>query len=212
MRNLNEHFVFRNVKRINISFLAILLLALLTVACYPGTISYLHPSALEGKLVSAHCPPAKSVLLFEKQGVVVGVRATASFSREDQVDVAITFEVPEDKTVQLIDNHIEAYVGSQKISEAKLSVLVWKSRFKTADFSPDSPLIGKTERSLFFEQVTMYGTTEHAYYIFKTSLTVPESETFMLKMPGFLVDNVKVELPIVKFMKTEEFAIQPLNC
>lgn len=182
--------------------LIILSLSILVVSCIPGTSLVYQPEAPGGRVVSAHCPPDESFLLFEESEVVVGVRAKTPW--DNKIIVNITFEVPEGKTVILENQHIEVLEGEQIFAKSNL-------RRISDEFSTGAPMPGKTEWKLF-KQITMYGTTKHAYYTFIATIPVIGEEYFNIKLPCFLVNNVRWNLPLIKFTLIEKFSLHPLNC
>ena len=182
--------------------LIILSLSFLIVSCIPGKSLVYQPEAPGGRVVSAHCPPDESFLLFEANEVVVGVRAKTPW--DNKIIVNITFEVPEGKTVILEDQQIEVLEGEQIFAKVDVQRI-------SDDFQTGAPMPGKTEWKLF-KQITMYGTTKHAYYTFNATIPVLGKEYFYIKLPCFLVNNVRWNLPLIKFTLIEKFSLHPLNC
>lgn len=195
---------------ITVCFVWLVLLSM--VSCAPAvTIPYYRPVAAGGTVVNAHCPPVDSFVLFEEHDIIVG--AHAAFSEEGRLSATITFEVPKGKTVRLLDQDLWVNIPSRGSSKVKLSGYIWTGAGRTSDFSPATPLIGETGKKLFLKQVTLYGTTNHAYYMFYATLDVSEPEPIMLKIPKFSVGDIVVELPEVKFeWSSKFFSVYPFNC
>lgn len=192
------------------SLFAVLLPAILMITCAPMTTSFYRPDAQDGRVVRGQCPPVHSFILFERNNVIVA--AKASYPSEDQIIVTVTFEVPENNVVHLIDKTVEVSTPSQGTFKGVLSGYIWTSPGRTSDFQSEMPLTGKTKKNLFLDQVTFYGVTEHAYYAFNASLSMPFTEMFLLRLPRFLVNNIEVELPLINFRHTSESYIGSLNC
>lgn len=183
---------------------------LLTAACAPFvTIDYFRPAAPEGEIARAHCPPVNSFILFKTEGVVVG--AGHLRQSEGRISVLLTFEIPEGKSVALPQRTVELSTPSGDVHTGSLSGQLWAPG-PAVDHPPGLPMTGKTTKR-FLDQVTVYGTTEHAYYYFKATFPVQKEDSFQLKLPPFTVDGVEVELPAIRFVRDSEFFwILSLNC
>ncbi len=180
------------------------------VSCAPMTTIFYRPAAIDGKVVSAHCPPVESFILFETDGIVLGSKA--SKAEDGLINVIITFEVPKDKVVKLIDGEIFSIKNNQIFSSSKLHGRVWVSAGRTKEFLVTTSMPGKTEKKIFFKQITPYGTTQHAYYFFTGQLPVPNQESFIIKLPNFSVNGVEVKSPKVRFTQDSKQYIGSLNC
>ena len=190
----------------------ICLIMLSLVSCAPAvTVEYYRPIVVRGEVVNAHCPPVYSFVLFEENDIIIG--AHVAFSEKGQLSSTITFEVPKDKIVRLLDHDIWFDTPSHGLSKVKLSGYIWTGPGRTSNFSPETPLRGETKKKLFFKQITSYGTTQNAYFVFYASIDMFKPEQVTIKIPRFSVDNVVVELPEIKFkLSSKYFPIYPANC
>lgn len=186
-----------------------LFLAILLSACAPMTVEFYRPHALDGKVVNAYCPPVESFILIENNGVITSTKA--SLSAENQVSVIIGFEVPEGRVVILENENVASMIEDRIFASSVLSGRVWISRGHTGEFQTDSPMIGKTEKR-FLWPGTLYGQTDHAYFWFSTLLSVPDTATFVLRLPNISVNDIKVQLPLVRFTRDKKSYIGSLNC
>lgn len=201
-----------DIMKNRLGILGVYLVMLLIVSCAPAvTVQYYRPISSEGEVVNAHCPPVDSFILFEKHDIIVGVHA--AYNEAGKVTATMTFEVPQDKTAKLFDQHIEIHIPSQGSSKVRLSGYTWIGPGRTSDFSPETPLIGKTKKSFLLKQVTLYGTTNHAYYVFSASIDILKPEQITIIAPRFSVDGFNVELPKIKFeWSNKYFPVYPANC
>ena len=70
---------------------------------------------------------------------------------------------------------------------------------------------GNTKKRVF-DQTTLYGKTEHAYFILRAEIGIGQLEKIYLKPPVFVVDDIQVDLSVITFEKTEETFVGGLNC
>jgi hypothetical protein len=192
-------------------FLCLLLFMLFISSCFPMTETFYRPSASEGSVVKQYCPPVESVLLIERRGVIISISASASFTKTDQVNVIIGFEVPEGMIVTLTDQKIASLAGDQVFASSDLTGRVWVSRGHTGEFLPDSPMIGKKQKR-FLWPGTYYRKTDHAYYWFSASLTVPDPDIFLIELPTISINEIPMQLPLIKFRRDKQTIIATLNC
>jgi len=175
---------------------------LMTACVLKMPYSYYHPEALGGKVVRAMEPRTNSVILFERQGSIIGINTC--INGKHQLDVSISFEIPDDKVVQLLEQHIEVSVPSKSISKRKLSGRIWTGLGRTEGFPLDAPMIGMNS-GWRFGTAKGYGETKYAAYFFKALLFPSQEEkTFEIKIPRFLVNNTEVELPKIRFTLDSE--------
>jgi hypothetical protein len=203
----NSYFAFFEK---SFSLIILTLLLFVVVSCAPMTTKFYRPAAIDGKVVFAHCPPVESFILFETGGIILGSKA--SKSTDDLITVMITFEVPDGKKVKLMDHEIYSLIDNQVFARSNLLGAVRVSAGRTSEFIATTPMLGKTEKKLFFKQITLYGTTEHAYYFFSGQLSVPNLESFIIKLPNFSVNGVLVKPPIIRFSQDSMQYIGSLNC
>lgn len=173
------------------------------------SVPFYRPDAPPGKVVKAWCPPVHSVILFEVHDVIVGFELSSSQS--DRVLVTIMFEIPENRSVQLIDRSVEITSSTQTSSKGDLSGHVWVSAGRTGEISLETPMQGRSEKRLF-AQITRYGKTTHAYYFLRADIVAAQSERYTLRPPRFLVNGMQVVLPVITFSRTTESYVGSLNC
>lgn len=184
-------------------------LALCIVQLAGCAFSFYKPDAASGKVVKAWCPPVHSVILFEVDDVVIGFELSPV--QKDRVLARITFEIPEHRSVQLVDRSVQISHSTSGGSKGELIGRVWVSSGRSSAISLGKPMGGRTEERLF-GQTTRYGKTKHAYYFLSAEVAVEQSDQLFLKPPRFLVNETSVDLPRVTFSKTEGHAFVGLNC
>jgi hypothetical protein len=180
-----------------ISFVVVTTFILLTAGCLLNVSTpYYLPAATGGTIVRAMQPRTNSVILFKRQGVIIGVNTT---DYGDRFNASISFEVPEGKIVQLLEHHIEVSGPSKESWKSNLSGHIWTGPGRIGDFPVNTPMIGKNE-AWRFGTAKGYGNTGHAAFFFKAFLfATPGPKTFVIKMPKFRVNNMDVELPLIEF-------------
>ena len=178
--------------------------------CAPISTELYRPEATGGRVVKAHCPPVNSFILFERSDVIIGIRA--SQTSEDQASVTVTFEVPKDQTVELKGQLAAVLLDGREFSRSTLTGRKWIALGRTAEIPENAPMIGKTEKKLFFKQTTLYGTTDHAYFFFTTTLAIKNPSIFEVRLPAILINGVEVNLPNIVFKKRTASYIGSLNC
>ena len=159
------------------------------------------------------------MIRFDRLGVLVSVKA--SYATEHEVSIRLAFEVPEGKTVRLLDRVVELSVATDAKLVAELSGI----RLATdSPASPGSPMAGSTidhELRMFEGWPTLYdppggfgsyAKTRHASYWFEASASVPRADAFALGLPRFSVNDAEVELPEIHFSRRVAFYLSPLNC
>ena len=204
-----EDIKFQTYPKIKQALLFVAILLPLS-GCYPTTVELFRPEATGGRVVGAHCPPLKSFILFERNDVIVGVRALES--PIGQVSITVTFEVPQNTTVALKEQTIAVILDGKDFSTNALTGRHWISAAHTAKLPENSPMVGKTKKSWFFDQITLYGTTEHAYFFFKATLDIKDPDVFEIRLPTLQINGVEVKIPVIKFKRDSKFYIAPFNC
>ena len=197
-----------NNRRRTLASLAAVSPSLLT-ACAPMTINYYRPEANAGNVVKAWCPPVHSFVLIDAHDVIVGFKLSSP--DKEQVAITMTLEIPEKHTVRMLDRFVEIDDGSGVIVSGELTGQVWVSAGRLGEVPLDKPMQGSTEKKIF-DQTTLYGKTEHAYFMLSAEIPAVESKIWLLKPPVFFVDGIQVELPAITFIQTEEKIIGSLNC
>lgn len=198
-----------SVLRVPVILATVSLSLMLMTACAPITETYFRPDAASGKIVKAWCPPVQSFILFETHNLTVGFNISSP--QKDRALVTITFEIPEKYNVQMIDRFVEIHGASGINLKGELLGHTWVAAGRTAEISLDMPMQGDTKKRMF-DQTTLYGKTEHAYFFLRAEMAVVHAEKFFLKPPMFLVNGVNVDLPMITFIKTKETFVGPLNC
>lgn len=187
--------------------LSLILVAL--TACAPITTTFYRPDSDTGKVVKAWCPPVHSFLLIETHDVIVGFKVSSI--DKGRMLATITFEIPENHHVKMIDHFVEINGLNQISSKGELSAHTWVAAGRTEKIAIDRPMQGYTKKRII-GQTTLYGKTEHAYFFLHAEIDAAPSERISLKPPSFEVDGVRIELPVIEFTKTEETFAGSLNC
>lgn len=206
---INTMNIFIDVLQKNVTLLAVTLSLILPTGCAPMTETYYRPDATFGKVVKAWCPPVRSFILIEAHDIIVGFKVSSPL--KDRMQVTITFEIPKNHSVQLIDRFVEIQGLTGDSSKGELSGHTWVAAGRTVEIPLDMPMQGHTKKRMF-DQTTLYGKTEHAYFILRAEMPIAHSEKISLKPPVFVVDGIQVDLPIIIFVRTEETVIRSLNC
>jgi len=203
---MNKSFRFFSIPDIlhrGRSLFVVSVLILLITGCVvniPKT--FYRPAAPGGTVVRAMQPRTTSVILFERQDVIVGVNTTYDY--KNQLYVSISFEIPNDKVVQLLENTVEVSVASKEMRKSKLSGRIWTGAGRTKDFPLKTPMVGR-DKGWSLGTAKGYGNTKYAAFFFNALLfTAPEAETFEIKIPRFLVNNIESVLPIIEFTLDSE--------
>ena len=187
-----------------------ILLSILLVSClyFPLITDCYRPKAPFGKLVKSE---VQAFLITEVDDVVIGFEA---FLLKDKVNISITFEIPENHSVKLIDDSVEIKELSGAVLNLKLS---GKNQISSASLTSipysvsvplDTPMQGYTGSSTIF---TSYGKTKHAFYFFKADMPSINIDKFILKPPRLYINGVQVDLPDITFTKKKRLFILPLN-
>jgi hypothetical protein len=199
----------KNVLRENVILTAVSLSLILLTACAPMTVTYYRPDSASGKVVKAWCPPVHSFILIETHDVIVGFKVSSPL--KDRMLVTITFEIPEKHNVQIVDRFVEIHGITGVSSKGELSGHTWVAAGRTAEIPLDMPMQGSTKKRVF-DQTTLYGKTNHAYFFLRADIAAVRSERFSLKPPMFSVDGIQVDLPVINFVRTKETFVGSLNC
>lgn len=195
--------------RVPLKTVSLLLMLALMTACAPMTVTYYRPEAASGKIVKAWCPPVRSFILIETHEVIVGFKASSP--QEDRLRVNITFEIPSKHNVQLTDHFVEIHGPPGISSKGELFGFTWVAAGRAEEIPLNMPMQGSTKKRMF-DQTTLYGKTEHAYFFLRAEMDAIQSERFTLKPPRFYVDGIQVDLPVINFIKIEESIVGSLNC
>lgn len=195
------------------SVVTLMVMVLATVACAPVIISVYRPSASEGEVLNAHCPhEPRAVIRFERSGVLVSVWTSsyAFYPPRDEIRVLIVFEVPQGKVVRLSNGVVEISVPSDSISKADLSGPVRPGAPMVGDTTP--PQSPRTWRLPYDPPQQWRALTHNASFGFTAFLPRPTSQTSVLKLPKFLVNDVEAELPLITLTRQTDWYIAGMNC
>ena len=165
--------------------------------------AYYQPSAISGTNVRAikRQPATNSVMLFEIQGVIVGMN---TFYQPEQRDSSanklyadISFEIPEGKIIELLDYEIEVFAPTGNSWKSELSGKIWTGPGRAEKFPRYAPMIGRN-KAWRLGTAQGYGNTKHAAFFFSALLFEgSELETLQVKIPKFLINGFEVEIPII---------------
>ncbi len=173
----------------------------LTACIVNITTEYYRPSAPEGEVVRALEPRTNSVILFERQDTIIGINTWVD---TNDLYATISFEVPDDTQVKLLDNHLIISLDSRASWERKLSGRVWSGPGRMKEFPIDNVMIGKSSVWRFGTGKGL-GQTSNAAYFFKALLfKKAENNSFKIRMPRFLVNNSEMRLPTIEFYLESE--------
>lgn len=190
-------------------FLAIFIAAITLTGCVAYlTTPYYRPSAPEGRLRRAMQPATKSVIVFNRQGVLIGLNTAENSS--NQLVATLSFEVPSNTTVQLQDRHLLLTLESGETQTCTLSGWIWTGPGRTAPFSPDSIMTGD---SIAWRFGTAMGFAESKYaaYFFAAPLfPMARHKAFRLTLPKVRIDRTEHMLPTVSFTLDSEKLWTPL--
>jgi hypothetical protein len=170
---------------------------------------YYRPEAAEGRRTDATCPPAPSVWLFDRDGVIVGARATRETGA---ISIELTFEIPEGKLVQLVEDAIAVEIDGRS-SRAPLRGSTFVSWGKTREVAADESLEGAS-RHVFQSNYTPYYGVSNAVYAYRATVeTGTPPELLDVRLPKFRVNGAPRSLPDVRFQWDSVFHwIYGLNC
>jgi hypothetical protein len=191
--------------------LLVVTLGIALAGCVPFvTLPYYRPQAVEGRIAEANCPPAKSVWLFERDGIVVGARAE---KRGDGMSIHMYFDVPAGKSAKLLSPNVEATTPDGTVWKGELSGSVMVSHGRTRKLEPGELLTGAS-RGLFGAGYSPYvGATRNELYSFTACVNASHAEELVVRLPPFLVNGVEQSVPEIVFRSDSEFHwIMPLNC
>jgi hypothetical protein len=190
--------------------LLIVLLASSLAGCAPFvTTPYYRPQAVEGRTTEATCPGVSSIWLFERDGVVVGSRAT---KHNDGLSIHMTFEVSEGNSAKLLSQSVEVVTPDGMVRKGLLSGSVMVSHGRTREIEAGELLKGAS-RSLFGAGYAPYYRIRNELYWFTASVDVANPEEFVVRLPPFIVNGVEQSVPEIVFRSDSEFHwIESLNC
>jgi len=184
-----------------IFLLCLLSLPFLITSCGVPSYNY-HPYASDGKVahnipLSGSRSKTDTIIWFEKSGIEI--QAKAYWEAENQVSVYMSFLVPEGKVVIFENRTVASMMGDKVFASSNFSYGNERIRNESG-FSSLSYYIQK-----FMSDLPMTGRKgRNAYFWYETPLSVPDSRTFVIRLPNILVDDVKVQLPLISFTQKDE--------
>jgi hypothetical protein len=201
MKTIQLNDVLTNRFRKSISLIIIAaVLALISSCAVKYPVDYYHPEATGGKVVRTGQSRTQSAILFEQEGVIIGFHTSYY---DEKIHARISFEVPDDKVVQLVDQNVEVKVNAATY-RIVLSGSVWPEGWfsQPIDFPIFSPMIGKKAK---YGSVRGFGDTRNAnFFVDGSIVTKPQPEAFQVKLPRFRINNVEVNLPVIRLKRASE--------
>jgi hypothetical protein len=183
---------------------ALLLFCATSVAGCVVTTDFYLPSAQDGHVKKAHCPPVSSFILFDQKGAIIGVQNSRAAT--GNLKITLTLEIPQDVTIQLASPEILVRdVTGSEASEIRGSLSF------SEDLPWDSKLSGSTKKR-FWEQITYYGTTEVAYYVLRAEVEFAELLSHRVTLPALLINGELIQLPEITFSLKSESWLSGGNC
>jgi hypothetical protein len=182
-------------------------LVLFCIASVTGCVvrtDFYFPSAQDGRIKKAHCPPVSSFILFDRKGAIIGVQNSKGAT--GNLKITLTLEIPQDVTIQLASREILV----RDVTDGEASGVRGSLSF-SEDLSWDSKLSGSTKKR-FWEQITYYGTTEFAYYVLRAEVDFPDSLSHRVTLPPLLINGDLIRLPVVTFSLKRESWLSGGNC
>ena len=165
--------------------------------------AYYQPSAIDGKTVRSDkwVPHTNSIILFERQGVIIGVNNLYEPVRKEW-KVQLSFEVPEGNTAQLLQHQVDISSPSKGYwKSGALTGWTWSGPGRTEEFPVDAVMVGKDD-AWQWGTARGFGSTRHAAYFFSAVMYERDEaeslDRLEIRIPGFLANNSVVELPVIQ--------------
>lgn len=194
-------------------WLLFLVSSVLITGCMPFLVhDYYSPDASEGTIKKSTCyetsgPP--DTIEFKRYDVTINVIVSEG---ETGFHVFVRLRIPKGKEVKLESPTVTISTPANAIHadgsfsvERFIAEAPWQIKSET-----DEPMIGDTKES----NMSFFGPrTYDSYYTMNADVTIQKSDAIVVKMPILNVNEVKVELPEIRFKKDrflELFA--PINC
>lgn len=180
------------------------------LSCVPfHTDVYHRPSAAEGHVIRANCPPVPSFWLIERDGVLVGTRVR-KWGAETTIE--LTFEIPEGKNVTMLSHTISVVTPNGTARKLDLSGNVMEIHGRSQTVQLGDLLTGG-RKSLFGPGFLPYANVRNKVYWFSASFAAEIPDQLTVHFPSFLVDGAERAIPDVNFSQDSEFHwITSLNC
>ena len=183
---------------------ALFLLCVTSVTGCVVTTDFYFPSAQDGRVQKALCPPVSSFILFDRKGAIIGVKSSTGAT--GNLNITLTLEIPQGVTIQLVSSDILV----RDVMDDEASDMLASLSFNE-ELSWDSKLTGSTKKR-FWEQITYYGTTEYAYYVLRAEVDLPESSSHQVMLPPMLINGELIRLPEITFSPKSESWLSGGNC
>lgn len=188
----------------------------LLYACVPTVETTLRPVASNGEILDGHCPPApRTVVAFQRQGVLVSVRAY--LGSNDVVDIRIEYEVPEGKVLKLVETYVTLLPPKNPPLMADL-----KTNQYSKPVISGKEIYGTTISSQLLESdgwPTLYSPkkgdvakTIYKSYSTHAKLSATQFDSFSLILPRFIVNDVEIPPIQVTFAKEVTAYLGYFNC
>ncbi len=176
---------------------------LLLTACVVNIpTQYYSPSALEGEIVRALQPRTNSAILFNRQNTIIGLNT--STDNNNDLYATISFEIPDDTQVKLLDHHLTITPYSKESWSSPLSGKVWTGPGRTKEFPPEGIMTGGSS-AWRFGTAKGFGQTQNSAYFFEAFLfKMAQENSFQITMPRFMLNNTELSLPSVVFTLAKE--------
>ncbi|MGH3056153.1 MAG: hypothetical protein ACRDL7_14360, partial [Gaiellaceae bacterium] len=104
----------------------------------------MQPHAEGGRLKNRTCPPVPEFLLFRQDDVVAAVSTREA--GPGRRDVLLSFEVPEGRTVRLVERDIEVITRTGERARSPLAGRFYGPNNQSGEIDPDSLMRGRTKR------------------------------------------------------------------
>lgn len=120
--------------------------------------------------------------------------------------MVVTLEIPQGVTFRLAapDVFVRTSAG-----EESTGMLAYAATDEGLSWS--SELTGSTNRR-YWERVTYYGTTEHAYHVLRAALELADAPSHQIELPAMLINGERTSLPAITFRQASESWLFGGNC
>lgn len=171
--------------------------------CIPGQATYWRPTAPEGRVEKAWCPPDESVLVWQRDSTEISIR-TYRYS-DDRADLHVGFAIPEGHVLQLDDRGVEVVLADG--TEHRLTL-----RGRDGEEVGGRLLLRGARSDGFFAPLTFHGKTRGAFFVLAAELPTPEPGPIRAQLPPMTLDGAVVVFPEVVFDLVTERKLMSLNC
>jgi hypothetical protein len=183
------------------------------MGCIPYSMhDYYSPNASDGVLRKSHCygasgPP--SVIELKRDDVII---KASILEKDSGLSIFLRLDIPKGKTVRLDSSTIRVSSPSNTItSDGTLSaeMLIAEPPWKI-ELKPTESMVGDTRKS----NICMFGPCLfNNTFDLTTTLTMKKSDTVIVHLPIFIINEKNVQLPDIIFKKDRYLEIlPPINC